>query len=127
MPASSISSLTSWGVYLFATFTLALFLIPFSQAALRQSQESSAISVARSFDILLGALRPGDTVSVSYTSLYGGFDIVTGGKHVGYSLDGATVLFTCNCTVQETTLLPSRVYTLALSDGMVEVEQDVRG
>ena len=127
MPASSISSLTSWAVYLFATFTLALFLVPFSQSAMHQAQESSALSVARGFDGVLGTLRPGDMVSVSYDSPYGGFDIVLGGDHVGYSLDGASVLLPCNCTVQRATLLPSQEYTLALDGGMVEVRLDVRG
>ncbi len=123
MPASSISSLSSWAVYLAATLALASVLAPADLAVATGSRESSAYATLRGVVGLLDEMRPGMSTVLSYGSAGSEFVIWTRGHQVGYDLGNLSVSLPCKWDVEAETLYPGVDYLVAAAAGSLEVSQ----
>lgn len=127
MPASSLSSIMNWGVYLAATLALASFLAPAALGVLGEARENAAASTVSGIRALIDALRPGDSVDLTFASSGTAFLVLTRGNLVGYRLGSSSSFLPCEWTLETATLYASREYLLTLANGTVEVSEVGRG
>ncbi len=121
MPASSISSIMTWGAYLGAMLTLTAFLAPAALGTLGDMRDYAAASTVDSIRVLIDALRPGDSVYLTFAQSGNRFSVLMSGHSVGYDLDNSTTYVPCRWKLETAVLYPSREYLLTLVNGTVGV------
>ena len=125
MPASSVSSLNSWGVYIFASAALVLLFVPqLSQAALA----SRASADWRNLDgasWAIDSLRPGVVLSFSYGVSNVSDPLRLRGHQVSCSDGNQGMSAAVRWALPNYTLIPSVSYRLSLSQGRLVVTRAV--
>ena len=121
MPASSVSSLTSWGLYLLATAVLLAILSPMLASSF---QSSTAAADSRNIDgirAVFDSLQPGIKMTFSFGEATGSDPIQIGGHLI--SCDSALGKEGVNSRwgLPTMTLLPSIVYSAQLEGGNLVV------
>lgn len=125
MPASSVSGLNSWGVYLFASVALVLVLTPQLAGAAQASRRTSDWRNLDGIRALVDSLRPGEAALFSY-GIPGASDAVRLGGREAWCVDGAvTIAEPTLWPLPNFTLAPGTLYRLGVSRGEVTVEQVV--
>ena len=125
MPASSVSGMNSWGLYLFASVALVLVFTPQLSGVVQASRDSMDRRNLDGIRELVDALRPGSTVVFSY-GIAGVSDSVRLGGRSIWCLDGnRTIAVPARWALQNATLAPGTRYQFALSQGEVSVEKVV--
>ena len=124
MPASSISSLNSWGIYLVAAAALLLGLSPVLAATVADSREGVDYRNTDAVKAVLDALQPGVRAQLSLDPEVYADQIRLGGKAVVCDYPGGTISFSTRWDLSNATLSPSARYEVWLQGGVVQVERD---
>ena len=124
MPASSVSAMNSWGVYLVAAAALVLLLVPALQQVSADARVASDWRVVDGVSRVINNLRPGMRVVLRLPSnstdavLLHAFDISCN--------DGrGTIRMTSRWLLPDFAFVPGVLYTLTLDDASVEVAKGV--
>lgn len=125
MPASSITSLNSWGLYIFASVALVLLFIPQLGGVASDARESADWRNLDGVRAVIDSLRPGVTVLMTYGSPDTLDDVHLGGHLVSCSDGNGTISMPVTWALPNATLSPSEPYRLALAFGTVTVSPDV--
>ena len=125
MPASSISGLNSWGLYIFASVALVLLFAPQLVGVARVARESADWRNVDGVRAVIDSLSPGVTVLMAYGSPDTLDDIRLGGHLVSCSDGNGTISMPVDWELPNVTLLPSAQYRLVLVLGVVTVSQAV--
>lgn len=123
MPASSVSALNSWGVYLVASAALILVLSPQLTGAARGSREGADWRYADGVKNVLDALRPGISVGLSYGASSSGDPLHLEGHRISCAYGSGTISLPTRWALPNATLSPSVNYLVWLSGGEVQVAQ----
>jgi hypothetical protein len=121
MPASSMSSLTSWGAYLIASAALVLALNPMLSGTAAGSRSAADWRNLDGVRSVLDALRPGVTATISYGIQTSGDPVHLSGHLITCS-DGQHLLaLQTRWALPTVTLAPSVEYFVWLDGTTVEV------
>ena len=125
MPATSVSGLTSWGLYIFASVALVLLLSPDLQGVAKDAREGADWRNVDGIGAIINSLRPGVTLLFAYGQS-GAPDAVRLGGHLVSCSDGnRTISMPVLWALPNVTLYPSSQYRFSLASGMVTVKQNV--
>jgi hypothetical protein len=125
MPASSIASLNSWGLYIFASVALVLLFTPQLGGVAKDAREGADWRNVDGVRAVIGSLRPGIAILFAYGPSDAPDDIHIGGHLVSCSDGNGTISMLVKWVLPDVTLLPSVQYRLALVLGAVTVKQNV--
>lgn len=123
MPASAVSALNSWGVYVIASAALVLVLSPILIGTANDSREGVDWRNVDAIGTAMDELRPGVTLEISFGSSSSGDVVQLAGHQVSCSYGGGTVSMSSRWTLPEVTLSPSVHYSVWLNGGNVRVAQ----
>ncbi|HEV2138243.1 MAG TPA: hypothetical protein VGR53_05330 [Nitrososphaerales archaeon] len=121
MPASSVSSMTSWGLYLLATAALLAILSPMLSGSF---QSSTGGADSRNLDgvrAVFDALQPGIRMTFSFGEATGSDPIRIGGHLISCGSAVGNTAVSSRWGLPIMTLLPSVVYSAQLEGGHVKV------
>lgn len=121
MPASSVSALTSWGVYLAASLALLALLSPALASAVHVSREGADLREVEGVRAVLSSLAPGMTVTFSFGSVPGADPVTLAGRSITCSYGPGRVSAASRWTLPTITLLPGVRYSARLGGGTVKV------
>ncbi|HEV2226332.1 MAG TPA: hypothetical protein VGR56_05950 [Nitrososphaerales archaeon] len=121
MPASSISSLTSWGLYLLATVALLAILSPVLSGSFQASKAGADSRNLDGLRAVFDALQPGITVTLSFGEVTGSDPIRIGGHLISCASAVGNTAVPSRWGLPSMTLLPSVVYSAQLEGGYVKV------
>jgi hypothetical protein len=125
MPASSIASLNSWGLYIFASVALVLLFIPQLGGVAKDARESADWRNVDGVRAVIDSLRPGITTLFAYGPSDAPDDVRIGGHLVSCSDGNGTISMLATWVLPNVTLFPSVQYRLSLVLGIVTVKQNV--
>src|SRR5271157_5206380 len=115
MPASTISSTLSWGVYLASASCLQALLLPFSSAVARESQAAAQRSEIEGATQVLNGLEPGVSVHFVLGAAGGGAVLLLSGHTVALDSAGGRLTESCRWNLPDAAVSPGVPYTLSLS------------
>ncbi|MDG6985188.1 MAG: hypothetical protein JRM73_00380 [Nitrososphaerota archaeon] len=121
MPASSVSALDSWGVYLVAAAALVLMLSPSLAATAKASREGADLRYLEGVRAVLASLRPGVGVEFSFGGWPPSDPITMDGNALTCSYGGGALELNSSRALPGMTLYPGVLYLAQLSSGAVEV------
>ena len=125
MPATSVTGLNSWGLYIFASVALVLLLAPQLEGVAGDAREGADWRNVDGVRAVIDSLRPGLTLLFAYGQS-GAPDAVRLGGHLVSCSDGnRTISMAVSWALPNITLSPSSQYRLSLASGMVTVSQNV--
>ena len=122
MPATSISALNSWGIYMVAAFVLLLVLSPQLPSVSSDSGEGVDMRNLGGVSQVLSELRPGVSVRFAFGAPGSG-PILIGGHQLTCSYGAGAIRDQTATNLPNETLYPSVSYLAYLSGGEVEVVQ----
>jgi hypothetical protein len=121
MPASSVSSLTSWGLYLLATVALLAILSPMLSGSFQSARvgaDSRNLDGVRS---VLDGLRPGMRITFSFGEATGSDPIRIEGHLISCTSAAGKMTVPSRWGLPSMIVLPSVAYTAQLEGGSVKV------
>lgn len=121
MPATSISSLTSWGLYLLASTALLVIAAPMvagSSQAARMSADSRALDGVRA---VLDNLRPGMTATLVFWGSTGSDPIRIEGHSITCTFSSGKMTVLSKWELPSVNLQPTVVYSVWLDGDSVRV------
>ncbi len=121
MPASSVSSLTSWGLYLLATVALLAILSPLLSGSFQSARAGADSRNLDGVRAVLDGLRPGMTMTFSFGEATGSDPIRVEGHLISCTSALGKVTLPSRWGLPSMTLLPSVPYTVQLDGGSVKV------
>ena len=125
MPASSIGSLNSWGLYIFAAAALVLILAPQLSSVTTYSRVGADWREVDGIRAVVDSLSPGVTLQLSY-GVAGLSDAVNLSGHlVTCSYGNGSIMARVVWPLPAMTLAPSVHYSLSIVRGAVRVEKSV--
>lgn len=125
MPASSLGSLDSWGVYAFASVALVLLLTPQLAGVVRLSREGADLRDLDGAGAVIDSLSPGITMVFAFGAPHLSDSLQLGGHAVSCSDGQGTVSVPVRWALPNFTLSPAVQYRLSLVKGTVMVSQVV--
>jgi hypothetical protein len=121
VPASSVSSLNSWAVYLLSAVALLLLVSPQLTRAVGESRESSDWRNLDGVRAAVDALRPGIMVNLTYGSASTNDPVELKGLKLSCAYGNGTITFPSRWPLPGANLSASAHYLLWLSGGQVQV------
>ncbi len=121
MPASSVSSSVSWGVYLVASLALVTALTPAIRGVSQFSQEAALGTVVQGVASVVNGLEPGMAASLVLQIPAANASVRLEGHTVVGTLGGIRISQPSSWALPNTTLSYGVVYTLTIEEGRVEV------
>ncbi len=125
MPASSISSLNSWGLYIFASVALVLLFAPQLGGVAKDARESADWRNVDGVRAVIDSMRPGIAVLLTYGTSATPDSIRLGGHLVSCEDGNGTISMPVTWALPNVTLSPSVNYRLALAYGTLMVTENV--
>jgi hypothetical protein len=125
LPASSISSLNSWGLYIFASVALVLLFTPQLEGVAKDARESADWRNVDGVRAVIDSLRPGITTLFSYGPSNAPDDVRIAGHLVSCPDGNGSISMPVKWVLPNVTLFPSVQYRLTLVFGTVTVNQIV--
>ena len=125
MPASSVSGLNSWGLYVFASVALVLLFAPQLRGVASDARESADWRNVDGVRAVIDSLRPGMSVLFTYGPSFAPDDVRLEGHLVSCPDGNGTISMPVVWALPNITLSPSARYHLALVLGVVRVTQSV--
>lgn len=125
MPASSVSALNSWGVYLAASLVLLALLSPALVSAARTSRAGADFREVDGVSAVLSSLAPGMTVTFSFGYGPGADPLVLTPTSIVCSYGPGNVSAASPWALPATTLFPGVRYAASLEGGTVRVADAV--
>jgi len=126
LPASSLSSSISWGIYFAAAFALVIVCSPVLGGVRNYAYGDSAAETARGLARVFDGLSPGLTVEFSFHSPSKDGHIELHGKSVVVVWGGATSARETSRSLPDESLSPELHYYFLLAGERVEVFDSVR-
>ncbi len=123
MPASSFSSMNSWGLYLVAAVALVLILTPQLTALTRSSREAADWRYMDGVRYAVDSLQPGIAVNLTSFTPFALDPISFHGNEMICDYGRGTVTLTSRWPLPDLVLSPSSHYVLSLAGGKVAVAQ----
>ena len=121
MPASSVSSLTSWGIYLLCTIALLAILSPMLSGSFQSSRAAADSRNLNGVKAVFDSLEPGVRVTFSFGEATGSDPIRIGGHMMSCASAVEGTAVPSRWGLPSMTLLPSVVYSARLEGVYVEV------
>jgi len=121
LPASSIASLDTWGVYLIASAALIAALMPPLVGTVQYSREGSDYRIADGIRSVLDSLRPGTVTSFYFGSWSTGDSAHLDGHEVILTYGNGTVALQTRYNLPNVTLSPDVHYQVWLKGNQVDV------
>ena len=125
MPASSLGSLDSWGVYVFASMALILLLTPQLAGVVQLSRKGADLRDLDGARAVIDSLRPGVTVVFAFGEAHLSDALALSGNSVSCYDGNGTISVPVRWALPNLTLAPSVRYRLSLVQGAVAVSQVV--
>ena len=125
MPASSISGLNSWVLYISGWTALVLLLTPQLAGGAKDARASADWRNVDGVRAVVDSLRPGLAVLLISVSSGSPDEVRLGGHLVSCPDGNGTVTMTVTWALPNITLAPSVLYRLTLASGVVVVTQGV--
>ncbi len=121
MPASSVGSLTSWGLYLLATVALLAILSPMLSASFQSARVGADSRNLDGVRAVLDGLRPGMSITFSFGEATGSDQIRIEGHLISCTSAAGTMTMPSKWGLPSMILLPSVEYAVQLDGGSVKV------
>lgn len=121
MPATSLETILSWGVYILAGGAALAILVPVALGIQRDSAISADRTQLEGLRSVLESLGPGMTVTFILPSGLQSGDVVLDGHSIVYVGTGGNVTLVSDCSFENTELSGPAAYVARADDGTVEV------
>ena len=122
MPASSISGMNSWGLYVFASVALVLLFTPQLLGVAKASRESADWRTEDGVRAAVDSLRPGATVLLAFGDKGATDPVRLSGHQISCSAGDRVISMRVTWALPDATLMPSARYRLSLSHGVLVVQ-----
>lgn len=123
MPASSVSGMNSWGLYLISAVALVLMLTPQLTALAADSRESSDWRYMDGIREVLNSIQPGVSLNLSLVSPMAQDEIRLSGHRLSCDYGSGTLTMVTDLPLSDAILSPNSRYVLWLSGGTIMVKQ----
>ncbi len=124
MPASSLSSMFSWGAYLTASAALLFMLSSPMNGVTKFAHAAEASRTLDGITGVLDGLRPGVSASLYFLPASPGDIVRLGGHEIAYSDPGFELVRTTRWSLPNASLLPQVGYVVWLENGTLMVTRD---
>jgi hypothetical protein len=121
LPASSVSGMNSWGLYLISAVALVLMLTPQLTALASDSRESSDWRYMDGIREVVNSIQPGVSLNLSLVSPMAPDEIRLSGHHLSCDYGRGTLNMVTDWSLSDAIISPNSRYVLWLSGGTVMV------
>ncbi|MDA4126263.1 MAG: hypothetical protein OK452_03530 [Thaumarchaeota archaeon] len=121
MPASSVSSLNSWGLYLLATVALLALTSPMLASSSRSARAGADSRNIDGVRAVFDGLRPGMRVTFAFGEATGSDSIRIEGHSISCTSADGTIAMPSKWELPNMNLLPSVAYSVQVEGGSVKV------
>ncbi len=123
MPASSVSGLNSWGLYLISAVALVLIMTPQLSMTVRSSREAADWRYLDGIRETIDSLQPGVTIAFTLVWPLPPDPVRLGGNQLSCDYGEGTIVLQSRWVLPNATLTPGSRYLLRLDGDQVMVTQ----